>query len=514
MSLGSAMLIAALTGFIALSCELLWYRVVSFLTGSAPWAFGILLGAYLAGVAAASAVTQRLCERPSRVRGGAALVAGFVIVADAAAYLTVPALAACAVAGAWLLSLGLAGAAAGLLGAVLPLVVHFAVPPDRLAGARVSYVYLADIVGSALGSAVTGYLLLDLWPLRTVATARAAVGVAGAGGLLTSATEGRGARLAGAVAAAALVSAAIAGAPALYDGIWERLQLKREYDGRRFAEVVENRHGVITVSDDGVVWGNGAYDGAFSVDPVRGHNGIIRAYAVAGLHPAPRRVLVVGIGSGSWTQVLAQLPGVEHITVIEINPGYLSLIARHREVRSVLTNPRVEIVIDDGRRWLTRHPDARFDVVVANTSIHWRANTTNLLSQEYVALVKAHLAPGGVYYFNTTFYGPARETALAALARGLEVGSMLAASDEPITFDVDRVRRLLQEVRFEDLPGAVVDARREADRRLLESLPLRVRPVRAREGVDTPLVTDDNMLPEWHGRGSFDVANPVIPGAH
>ena len=43
-----------------------------------------------------------------------------------------------------------------------------------------------------------------------------------------------------------------------------------------------------------------------------------------------------------------------------------------------------------------------FDAVVANNTFLFRANATNLLSSEYLALVKQRLEPGGVYFYNTT----------------------------------------------------------------------------------------------------------------
>ena len=36
-------------------------------------------------------------------------------------------------------------------------------------------------------------------------------------------------------------------------------------------------------------------------------NGILRAYVAGAIHPAPRDVLMVGLASGSWAQVVAHL---------------------------------------------------------------------------------------------------------------------------------------------------------------------------------------------------------------
>ena len=69
--------------------------------------------------------------------------------------------------------------------------------------------------------------------------------------------------------------------------------------------------------------GGGVYEGVINVDLVRDPNLVVRAYALAALHPHPRRVLMIGLSSGSWAQAIAHLPGLERLVVAEINPGYL-----------------------------------------------------------------------------------------------------------------------------------------------------------------------------------------------
>jgi len=53
MSFWLVLLTSALGGFIALSYELLWFRAYSFFSRGAPGTFGLLLGGYLLGIAAA-----------------------------------------------------------------------------------------------------------------------------------------------------------------------------------------------------------------------------------------------------------------------------------------------------------------------------------------------------------------------------------------------------------------------------------------------------------------------------
>jgi spermidine synthase len=37
-----------------------------------------------------------------------------------------------------------------------------------------------------------------------------------------------------------------------------------------------------------------------------------------------------------------------------------------------------------------------------NTTYHWRDHSTNLLSTDFLAIVRHHLNPGGVFFYNTT----------------------------------------------------------------------------------------------------------------
>jgi hypothetical protein len=107
-----------------------------------------------------------------------------------------------------------------------------------------------------------------------------------------------------------------------------------------FAHVLENRNGVIAVTPHGAIFGGGVYDGFFNVDPVTDVNMVIRAYALTAFHLAPKRMLMIGLSSGSWGQIYANHPQVESLDIFEINPGYLRLIAQYPAVRSLLQKPQ------------------------------------------------------------------------------------------------------------------------------------------------------------------------------
>jgi spermidine synthase len=256
------------------------------------------------------------------------------------------------------------------------------------------------------------------------------------------------------------------------------------------------------------VFGGGMYDGRFNVDPMHDTNQIVRAYALSSFHPSPKEVLMIGLSSGSWAEVIANHPQVERLTIVEINPGYVRLIPLHREVAGLLRNPKVEVVIDDGHRWLLRNPQRKFDVIVMNTTWNWRAHVTNLLSVEFLQLIRTHLRPGGVHFYNTTWSEEVQITGVTVFPYGLRVQNFLAVSDSPIQVDRERWKNVLTAYRIEGKP--VFDLTKPEDRQKLEEIlsytdivaDTRAERMEYAETIRQRLkgermVTDDNMGTEW-----------------
>jgi spermidine synthase len=256
--------------------------------------------------------------------------------------------------------------------------------------------------------------------------------------------------------------------PPLSATVLETLFWKGSPAAKPFVHTVETRSGIITVTGDGTVFGNGMYDGQFNTDLKQDTNGIVRPYALSLFHPAPREVLMIGLSSGSWAQVLANNPNVASLTIVEINPGYLGLIKREPEVASLLTNPKVKIVVDDGRRWLRANRARRFDAVVSNTTFYFRAGVTNLLSTDFLGIIRRHLNPGGVFFYNTTGSARVQRTGCAAFAYGARFTNHMVLSDSPIAWDFPRWRRTLESYRIDGMP--IFDVARDEDRGKLDGL--------------------------------------------
>jgi hypothetical protein len=200
------------------------------------------------------------------------------------------------------------------------------------------------------------------------------------------------------------------------------------------------------------------------------------------------------------------------VTIVEINPGYIDLIASKPEIASVLRNPKVELVIDDGRRWLRAHPNRRYDAVVANTAIHFRDNASNVLSVEFQELVRRHLWHGGTLFYNTTESLRVMRTGCGVFPYGVRLANFMVVSDQPIDLQPERWRAALltwrvdgkpvidpsqpsdQEVLNDllDIPGEIGDARLPAYKKRAEDCTS----VLSRTTGRMP-ITDDNMGTEW-----------------
>jgi spermidine synthase len=510
-SLRLGLILSLVTGLISLGYEMVWYRLYSFTSGGVAPVFAILLGCYLAGIAFGSLVVHDLCTKKLRHNPDQALrlLAGLILWGGIVCFLVAPALAAAVRFVPLLITFPLVIAGASLLGAAFPLVSHIGISPVDQAGSKLSYLYIANIVGSAVGSFVVGFILMDYLSLRNICLCLLTMAVLSAG-LLLRGQGHRPPRFAIAGVAVALGAAFLS--PQLFSGLYEELLYKGKFEsGLTFRHLVETRSGVIAVSQDGIVYGGGVYDGRFNTDLIHDTNLVVRPFAISSFDPHPSEVLMIGLASGSWAQIIANHPDVQHLTIVEINPGYLQLIAQYPMVAGILRNPKVQIAIDDGRRWLLRNPNKHFDMIVMNTTFSWRAHATNLLSREFMNLARRHINPGGFLYYNTTWSRAALLTGATAFPFSLRVFNFLAVSDQSISVDKQRWADSLRGYTLDGMPVFNLNDETQRNRMqevlsLADSLhsPGPEQDMRMELGDSlrarlqgTRLITDDNMGDEW-----------------
>jgi spermidine synthase len=492
-------------GFLSLSIEILWVRLLSYITGGRANVFGNLLGFYLVGIALGALAAKRRCEggRESLPTS----MAGFLLGAAGLLFFVVPVgaqiMSWIGVAALPIFYFGAAGVAL-LTGAVFPMLTHYAVTRSKAVGVPVSGVYFANILGATAGPLLTGFYLLQWFSIEENILGFSLLTLAL--GLVLALAGHRAAPLPRRwIAAVALTGVVgLAGYPLAYGDLLEKLFFKQHYaENDPFALTVQSRSGIVNVFTlkDGRhnVAGGGVYDGGFNTSLERNMNKIDHAYLIPALHQRPARIMVVGLSSGSWVRVLLNHTAVEEIVVVEINPGYVELVEWNPENSTIFDEPRMKLVIDDARRWLLRNPEERFDFIVMNTTFYWRANINDLLSREFLMLVDDHLNPGGVFYYNTTGSRDAYYTVSRVFSHVVQYRSFVAGSDSPFSNRSDeKLDRLAgfsyqgepilewKDGRLRPLLEKLARAETENQKAKLEEL-----------GSMAYLITDDNLASEF-----------------
>jgi len=119
----------------------------------------------------------------------------------------------------------------------------------------------------------------------------------------------------------------------------------------------------------------------------------------------PEQVLVVGLASGVTVGAVLAEPRVDRVTVVELEPSIVPASHYFDHVNGrPLDDPRTTLVLDDARAWLAR-TDQRFDVIISEPSNPWISGVSNLFTEEYWALARTRLAPGGVFAQWVQLYG-------------------------------------------------------------------------------------------------------------
>jgi SAM-dependent methyltransferase len=291
----------------------------------------------------------------------------------------------------------------------------------------------------------------------------------------------------------------------------EKIYFKKRYTPQMgLSNIVENRNGIIVSEDHSpmseaknmsVVSGGGAFDGQIDQD---GHLAehlpvdFKRLFTISRLHPHPRRVLQIALSSGMWTRILAGYKNIEHIDAIELNPGYLKLAKNFIGYNDLVANSKVNIIIDDGRRWLIKNPDKKYDLIIFNTPHHYRQMVSHLLSKEFLQLAKKHLNPGGIYFQTVTESEDAIFTASLQFKYIYKIYNMYAGSDSPVLEIPKQSAQNISQFYYMNKPLLISSD--PINRAYFDSVldsPLVDLGQAYRENKELREVTDDNMLTEF-----------------
>lgn len=130
----------------------------------------------------------------------------------------------------------------------------------------------------------------------------------------------------------------------------------------------------------------------------------------------PRDVLLVGLASGVTAGAILAEPGVQRLTVVELEPAVVHASHHFDHVNQrPLDDPRTTLIVDDARAVLDRGGPT-YDVIVSEPSNPWITGVSNLFTEEYWRAARSRLAPDGVMCQWVQLYGMGPEE-LRALVR-------------------------------------------------------------------------------------------------
>ncbi len=403
---------AAIVGCAFLLMELVWYRMLGPLLGGSSYTFGLILSVALLGIGAGGllyAVGPRP-RRPTLLTFASTCVLEAFCIAlpyaagDRLAVLT-SALRPLGYVGflpavlTWLLiTMLVIFPAAVVAGYQFPLLVGLLGAGNRRIGREVGLAYAWNTAGAIFGALAAGFGLMPLFSAPGVW--KGVVGLLlGLAAVTLAVVLRRGGAPQRALAPALLGVAAAC--LCLADGptaVWRhsavgaghfKLALQAPNDWRRLlndarrAFVWETDGRESTVALDGadgfsfIV--NGKNDGnAIGDAPTQVMSGLIGAL----FHPNLKRVLVIGLGTGSTAGWLAQIPSVERVDIVELEPAITHVAAACSQVNhDVLANPKVHLIIGDGRELLLTTPGT-YDLIFSEPSNPYRAGVANLFTRD------------------------------------------------------------------------------------------------------------------------------------
>ncbi|MFQ5779308.1 MAG: fused MFS/spermidine synthase [Nitrospiria bacterium] len=406
----------ALSGFAALTYEIVWTKVFSLIIENTVYAFSTMLATFLTGLALGGLLYRRIMSRRSDLTLAFGLIEGGI---GLYGLLTIPLFRSLAerfyqvqgsknpFAGSWFLFTGsqALGFAAIMLiptllmGMALPLVCQMVCQKTqdmKGVGSKIGAVYSANTVGAVAGSLLASFILIPLFGLQKTLAAAAGINLLIAM-LLFFRHPVMGYQQRWALLALLGLFFFPAGRIALSSDI--TFQSIPEGGRRKILYHHEDAGGIVEVIEDKETRVRTLLSNRLRQEGANSPNDIYIARQQGDLplllHADPKEVLVIGLGTGiSLASTLHEK--VSDVTVVELSRGVIEA-ARFfaHENREILTRPKVHLIEQDGRNYI-HLTDRRYDVIVQELFFPYRAGVGNLYTVEHYRQIRARLKPGGL----------------------------------------------------------------------------------------------------------------------
>jgi spermidine synthase len=447
------LLCAAVSGFVTISTQVAWTRVLTMVIGSSTYAFSIVVALFLMGLAggayivAAKKMTNELRRSVLHVEIATAITLFLSLTITNLTPGLLINLGSRFEVNSWggLLALQVLVAAllifvpALLMGMVMPLVLVWASRGAEGAAVRlVGRSYAVNTLGAIAGAFSTGFILIPKVSTRFTILFAATLCLILAGCAYYPRRRDvdvdlRRSLAAGATFALVLLMFAIAPRLNLGDlskGAYDLLVRIRanpqfsagETDNRVYGPLTnrllmyeEGPTATVSVRED---WGvksmaiNGRTNASDKADmPTQ----VILGQLPMLIAPRTDNALIVGYGSGVSVGAMLQSP-VKSLECVELEPEVIEAGRLFDHVNNrPLDDSRLRLIIDDARTYLRVNP-MQYDIIVSEPSHPWVPGVANLFTQQFFELGRSRLKDDGVFVQWVQIYQLSTESLRSVLA--------------------------------------------------------------------------------------------------
>jgi spermidine synthase len=486
----------ALSGFVAMLYEVAWTRLLAMVLGSSSHGFSVMLITFISGIAVGAWLIGRWreIENPVRLFARLEILVGVTIFISLFTFEYLP---------FWFVHLAnllnrtpdayplyhvvqasicflVMFVPTVCLGMTLPLVSRIATDEVAKTGRSVGLVFSVNTIGTVLGAALTGLVLLPTLGLSRVFGLGIAINVAiGIVILIRGSEQSRRFAMIG---LPLLIIGIVSFTGGRFGNAWQRVLTqglwRRATPPESMAEVrrLANNSEILYHQD-----GAGATVTVNSYDPGEDNllslrvNGKVDA-STAGdmltqllsghipmlLRPGAENVLVVGLGSGITCGAVLRHETVARLDTVEISPEVVEGARFFKKANDdVLNNERMHLAVEDAKSFL-KLTDHDYDVIISEPSNPWLAGVSGVFSAEYYDNCRSKLRPGGVMAQWVQLYetnNEALQTVLATFASvfphlsiwmGMESDLILIGSMEPMALDMKELEQRFYQPRIHE----------------------------------------------------------------
>jgi predicted membrane-bound spermidine synthase len=470
-----AYLLVVVTGFMAIGYEIVWFRVVEILVKSSPYAFSSVLFVYLSGIALGSFGMNSFLKKNKYLDKKSLFfflqfLIGFIVIAIITGYYYLTKFTPLGIftrtsfsniihpqlifpstisLGSFLRDVYLlfdvflwpflfVFIPTIIMGASFPLISSLALSQKDKEGKTIGTVYFFNITGNVLGGIFTGFLFLPYFGTEITLLVFSLIGV------LFIFFVKRFAGIELHVNKRIAVVLALLIVSVLFFPKKGQLYEIMHISPEKFEKYLEEgRDGVIMTykhNDEILNFINGLSHGGRP--DYQNFHWVLEAVSYA---PKAENILIIGYGTGSVTEAVLKIESVKAVTVVELNGELMTNLKKMSFFKEMLADKRINLIIDDGRRFLLRS-DEKFDMVFMDPIRPMTAYSNNIYSLEFFNLVKQHLREDSIFMLYTHNNEVIIKTLISSMNHIKAYTRFMLTSKMPLLFHKEQREHFLEKL--------------------------------------------------------------------